>query len=205
VTKLLLTVVLIVSSVSPLLAQSTTEEVAVRYYQSISDGRWSDVASLLHDDAKSKLKEAVLHAVESLPDSAHTIPGGRISQNSKSSALVLLEVTSIEELELLPAESVVDRLFSIPGRRKGAVSQFLTSIESQVSSEIIGTLLEGSDLAHVVRRVRIQDESENVTWDNGVRRDVLTLKLENGQWKVWLDSAVPLTFTVRAMITTSYH
>lgn len=188
-------------------AQDSPEEVALEYYQAIASGQWDEVVSFLHADAEADLKKATMVAVTALPDSVQAMPGLRFSRNTKTTVLEKMGVTSTAELELLPAEEVVSRLFSMQGLREGAVTSFLTRMEQDTSTEIIGAVMEGPQVAHVVRRVRLTDPSllqnQPAGWTNGVRRDVLTLKLENGQWKVWLDSLI-LDISVQSMLMMSY-
>jgi hypothetical protein len=177
---------------------NSPEAVAEAYYDAVRSSNWAEVARLTHADTQEQIQNAVLAAPPA--DSA----GSAWPSLSREQILTALGVPTLAEMQELGPQALLERLFSrgIPG----SVRSVLVGVENDTDSEILGHVAEGDSLAHVLRRARFAGQLPELSagraaeFELGDRIDVLTLRLDGGEWRVVEDSPFRLLMMIRMLL-----
>jgi hypothetical protein len=141
---------------------SGPESVARRYGEALKLKDWVGAAALMHPDALSRLKQLIRPLVTERPVDL----GNRI-----------FKVRATSEFEALSEPEVFERLMVSLSGDSASVMPTLVSAETTP----IGQIKEGSDVVHVVLRVRSSGKTI-VSSDVAVR----TVRRHRGEWRLML-------------------
>lgn len=132
-------VLAVLLSAGPARAQAapTPEDAARRYFEVMRRAEWDAAAKLMHPDALEQFKSffTTLAAADSAAPVISTFFG----------------VKTAAELRALPAAEVYARMIRSLAAMSPETKQALTSIQA----EVIGSVPEGGDAAHVVYRMNV--------------------------------------------------
>jgi len=144
-------------------AQGTPEAAAREYISVMTQGNWSRTARLMHPSALSELKSffAVLAAADS----------------SAQMLQPIFRVRTATEFDALSPEEVYSRLLttvtaSNPGMREAMLG---------IRAEVLGSVADGPDHAHVVYRMFMTVDGMQVS-----RMDVLSFRRSGDRWMALL-------------------
>ena len=185
---------------------STQQDIASRYVVAVENGDWDAVAEMLHPLVVTDLKNYIIESFDRLPDSSYATPGMERRINSKLDALDAFSASRVDDLRQLDDIELLKTFFKKFGNRQGSISQLLSKMSEMVTSEIVGSIQESPDVTHVLRRVKLVESPENEMvalrpqWRNGLRMDVITLRKDGNEWKIWMDSGIPLASSVQSMM-----
>lgn len=144
-------------------AQATPEAAAEQYIAAMKSGDWSRTAVLMHPAALSELKG--FFAVMAAADSS-----GQVLQP-------IFRVPNATEFDALPPAEVYSRLL----RTVTAGNPALRDAMQGVRAEILGSVAEGPETAHVVYRMHMEVDGVPMA-----RMDVLSFRRSGDRWMALL-------------------
>jgi hypothetical protein len=122
---------------------STTRAI----FRALEDARWSDVAAYVTDESAQAFREVTLMAL--LAAKLNDMDAFRLLERSDAAeTLRRYEVDSLDDLFALPPLALVECLIE-----KEHAAEVRGPNGVRVRHKVIGHVLEGSDLAHVVYRL----------------------------------------------------
>lgn len=181
------------------------ESVATEYWNAIGSTDWDTVVRLTHSESLAEIKEIIIAGVEDLPARAD-IPPQMIYMNSMEDVLDGMEIDSAQDLRAMSPEEVFQRLILQEKDGNDAVISILRGAENDTEGQIIGHIPESDTLIHVVRRstfIGNQPQTQGTTdplWKSESKMDVLTLRLDNGEWKTWRSNGLMMRLAVGSML-----
>ena len=172
---------LVPSWVQPVWAQDSPEATASAYDAAARSGDWHRVASLTHPRVLARVKALMVRFAEGTAE-----PGdAQLPPLPSERVLAQLRVQSVAELAALEPSTLFERVFTgaVPERARMAFEQ----TTGYAAYEAVGSVREGDDLAHVVRRMRLTNTPKQGPASGLVdvdRMEVLTVHRTEGQWLV---------------------
>lgn len=153
-------------------AQETPEQVAERYYAAFRTGDVPANAALMHPEALEELKGALVRMAG--------IPGATDEPEFRE----MFGVATVEELQALPARAIFERVLA--HQMRGEMREIAAGTQVQV----LGHVLEGDSLAHVVYRMRMSFGGQSLD-----RVQLLPLRRADGGWRVLLTGSLAETMS----------
>lgn len=158
-------VVALVLTAPGLAAQDTPEQVAQRYFESFHSGDYAANVALMHPEALESMKET-MSGLASLPGAAED-PEFR----------QMFGVTTMEEFNRLAPAQLFERIL-----RWQLDKPEMREVLAGAQTAVLGHVMEGDSVAHVVYRMRMSVGEMNVD-----QVQVAPLKrTADGQWRVLL-------------------
>jgi len=145
-------------------AQETPEQVVQRYYDSFRTGDYAANVALMHPEALVGMKETMSGLV--------SLPGAAEDPQFQQ----MFGVTSVEEFNRLEPAVLFERLL-----RSQLEDPEMKQILSTAQVSVLGHVMEGDTLAHVVYRMRMGVGEMNVD-----QVQVAPVKRADGGWRVLL-------------------
>jgi hypothetical protein len=148
--------------VRPGAAQTTPEQVATQYLQTMKTADWAGNAALVHPAEQDSLKAALLEVVS--------------GDTSTAGLRQVFNVTSAAELRALPSQQVYQRFVAgTVGAQPG-----IRDVLGAANFSVVGHVMAG-DTAYVVYRVTAQQEGQTLS-----QVTVLSLRRDGSTWKARL-------------------
>ncbi len=138
----------------------TPENVASRYMEATRRTDWKTCAALMHPDALIQLKQIFRPLVAT-------------GQEPKLGVL-FFNVRTVAEFERLSGQEAFERLMAFFTKLSPEISSAIKTSQSN----IIGHVLEGNDMAHVVYRMTMKTQGVSVT-----KLAIMPLKKSGTAWK----------------------
>jgi predicted RNase H-like nuclease len=151
-----------------LAAQDTPEQVVQRYFDSFRTGDYAANVALMHPEALQSMKET-MSGLAALPGAAEE-PEFR----------EMFGVSTLQEFNQLSPAVLMERILRYQLR-----DEDMREILSSSRTTVLGHVMEGDSLAHVVYRMRMsigEMEMDQV--------QVAPLKRADGQWRVLLTGSL---------------
>lgn len=154
----------LVMSAHGLAAQESPEQVMERYYDTFRTGDYAANVALMHPEALQSMKEtlaglAAMPGAEEAPEFAQ-----------------MFGVSSIEEFNQLAPAALFERIL-----RAQLEQPEMREVLSNAQVNVLGHVMEGDSVAHVVYRMRMGIGEMTVD-----QVQVAPLKRANGEWRVLL-------------------
>lgn len=156
---------------------ATPESVAQAYLTSMAEEGLAASGRFIAESDLEKMRASFLSLFEALDT---RVPENESPQQQVAVLQMLFGVPSVEELRALDAHQFYGKLM-------GMLQTNMESMGMKPSGGIVlGTVSEGTDLAHVVARVAVSmGDGEQMKMV-----DVVSLRRENAAWKVLLSAEV---------------
>jgi hypothetical protein len=151
-----------------LAAQDTPEQVVQRYFDTFRTADYAGNVALMHPEALASMKETMA-GLAALPGAAED-PGFNAT----------FGVSSLAEFNQLAPAALFERIL-----RSQLEDPEMREILSSAQTTVLGHVLEGDSVAHVVYRMRM-----NIGEMSMDQVQVTPLKRADGQWKVLLTGSL---------------
>lgn len=180
--------------------------IAEQYWSALGQGDWTQLANLTHSESMADVKDEIIAAVAGLPR-REDMPSYLTSFNSLEDVLDGMEIQDPAELEAMSPKEVYRRFLLQEDDLTDVVTSIMTGIENESETRIVGTIAESDSLVHVLRRaIFVGDEpkahaTKVSEWREGSKMDVLSLRLDSGEWKVWQNTGFLMKMSIRTMLT----
>lgn len=154
-----------------LAAQDTPEQVAGRYFQTLRTGDYAANVALMHPEALDELKE-MMEGLVAL--------AGAAAAEDDSTFQRMFGVASAAEFNQLSPAQVFERML-----RSQLENEDMREVLSSSQTTILGHVMEGDSVAHVVYRMRMSFGEMDMD-----QVQVTPLKRADGQWRVLLTGSL---------------
>jgi len=151
-----------------LAAQATPEQVVQRYFDSFRTGDYAANVALMHPEALNDMKETLSGLV--------AIPGATDEPQFRE----MFGVSTVEEFNRLTPAALFAAVL-----RSQLEDPEMRQILGSAQTEVLGHVMEGDSVAHVVYRMRMSMGEMQV---NQVQ--VAPLKRADGEWRVLLTGSL---------------
>ena len=156
--------VAVLAAAPGLAAQETPEQVVQRYFDTFRTGDYAGNVALMHPEALASMKET-MSGLASLPGAAED-----------PQFQVMFGVSSMEEFNRLTPAALFERIL-----RSQLDNPEMKQMLSSAQTTVLGHVMEGDTVAHVVYRMRMSVGEMNVD-----QVQVAPVKRADGQWRVLL-------------------